>query len=332
MAAPRAFYRPDHNHGLKGAVEITHAVGAQPLPEGYKPPTPVHDPDVSPADTSKGVVFGSDGERADYLRGMYRGAACFLVCGGPSVQFSPLRLLERRGVLIAAVNNAGAAVVRPHVWFSCDAQHQFHEAIWRDPQIMKLTKLKYTSEKHKWAGSRRSRPVIHRWNGKEYVETNDRPADCPNVWGYMHADFKHQKWNPAKYFDEPLPPWGANHREHDPEDKGDFKSVMLVAPWLLRWLGVKTIYLVGCDFRMTKERQYGFDEAGKPDRNNGLYGWLNRRFTEVAPHMPAAGIEIFNCTVGGHLTAFPRMTLEDAIRRALAEFPAEIHTRGHYRT
>lgn len=317
MLAPPIFFRP----GSSPAVVIA-------------PPTPVHDPDAdSVPETGRGVLFEPrSGKSADWMKGAFQGSHCFLICGGPSVEWSPLQMLQRRGVLTASVNNVGATVVRPHLWFSCDAQNRFHEAIWRDPAVMKFTKLKYASEAHKWAGGKKqSPPIIQTWNGTEFVPTSDRPADCPNVWGYLHTDFKHHPWAAERFFTDPLPSWGSSHKDNDPRGDSWHKSVMLVAIWMLRWLGIATIYLVGCDFSMTEERQYAFDEKARVAPNNGLYAWLNDRFAELAPHLPAAGLSIINCTVGGKLKPFPRLTLEEAVDRATAVIPRSIHTRGQYK-
>lgn len=324
MGAPPIFYRPGVNRETEKTV--------------FAPAVVPSDPDAGPAElsqppkTDRGVLFDPiTGSSADCLKGMYRGIPCFLVCGGPSVEWSPLPLLRRRGILTASVNNVAATVIRPHLWFSCDAQNRFSETIWRDPAIMKFAKLKYCSEGHKWAGSKRQKPPhLSRWDGAQFSQINDRPADCPNVWGYLHTDFKHHPWNPETFFTQPLPSWGSSDKSNDPRGDSWHKSVMLVAIWLLRWLGVSTIYLLGCDFRMTEERPYAFDEAAKASSNNGLYTWLNDRFGELVPHLPAAGLQIVNCTVGGKLAHFPRLSLEEAVSRATALIPFKAHTRGQY--
>ncbi len=68
------------------------------------------------------------------LEGMFNGRAAFLICGGPSLNKHDLNLLDRRGVLTFAVNNA-AAVVRPNLWTCVDNPANFCEAIWSDPAI-----------------------------------------------------------------------------------------------------------------------------------------------------------------------------------------------------
>lgn len=291
----------------------------------------VANPDHGNTDLSRAPVYAADGTPASCLHNRYKGEAVFLVCGGPSLLLSPLALLNQRGICVAAVNNVAATNIRPHLWFSCDPQYNFHEIIWRDPAVMKFTKLKYTSSKHKWAGSKNGRPHLHRWDGSGFVPSHLTPADCPNTWGYYHADFKTQPWNPATYFTSPLPSWGSSTTENDPDGKSWHKSVLLVTLWMLYWLGFRTINLLSCDFSMSKDKQYAFPEDGREGPNNELYRWLDRRFSELAPHLPALGVEIVNCTVGGSLTAFPRRTLEEAVSLVVGKLPREIVTKGHYR-
>lgn len=323
MTRPAVFFNPVAN---EPAREFVPAVVPSD-PDSGPPET------APPPKTDRGVLFNPrTGESADSFKGTFRGASCFLVCGGPSADWSPLQMLARRGLLTASVNNVGATVIRPDLWFCCDAQWRFSEAIWRDPGVMKFAKLKYTSNRHKWAGAKKqSPPELQGWNGKEFVPLDITPEACPNVWGYLHTDFKHHPWDAAKFFTNPLPSWGSSDKVNDPKGDSWHKSVMLVAFWLLRWMGVATIYLVGCDFRMREDQPYAFDEIAKSDANNGLFAWLNDRFAELVPHLPAAGLEIINCTVAGKLKPFPRMTLEDAIDRATAAMPKTIHTRGQYK-
>ena len=125
--------------------------------------------------------------------------------------------------------------------------------------------------------------------------------------------------------------WGSNATENDPDGKSWHKSVLLVTFWMLKWLGFSKINLVGCDFNMPPDKPYAFDEKGRGDTNNELFRWLDRRFTELAPHLPDAGVEIVNCTVGGKLTAFRRESLEAAVNQAVAGWPDKVVTAGHYR-
>ena len=64
---------------------------------------------------------------------------------------------------------------------------------------------------------------------------------------------------------------------------------MLVALRLLHYLGFRTVYLIGADFKMTPEQGHAFDEARSAEsvrHNNVLYDSLNRRFEALRDHFP----------------------------------------------
>lgn len=75
--------------------------------------------------------------RAAPLGGIYRGQSVFLVCSGPSLSGHDLSLLQQRGIVSLAVNNA-ATIIRPQLWVSVDDPGNFCDAIWRDPGIWKF--------------------------------------------------------------------------------------------------------------------------------------------------------------------------------------------------
>ena len=75
------------------------------------------------------------------LADLYRGAGCFLILAGPSLKELPLELLKKRGVITMTINNGVAAFpegVRPHLWTFTDKPQKFHDAIWKDPGILKF--------------------------------------------------------------------------------------------------------------------------------------------------------------------------------------------------
>jgi len=269
------------------------------------------------------VLFTREDRPADFMRGAFVNEAVFLLGGGPSLARQNLSLLDQRGLLVAAMNH-GAAVHRPHLWFTVDPQTQFAESLWRDPACMKFTKRKYIARN------------IHGWNESlgQYTElVGAQPRKLSNVWGFEHADFGMQPWDPANFLTSKLPPWGSDKPETDPEGKNWHKSVMLSTLWLLHWLGFRRVYLLGCDFKQKPKQPYAFDEhvtVGKCAGNNRLFDWLNRRFTEIAPHCRDRGFAIVNCTPGGYLTAFPRLPFEDAVQIEASRVP-ELRTKGHYR-
>ena len=267
------------------------------------------------------VMFTRDDEPADFLRNTFAGASCFLVCGGPSLNDIDLTLLNQRGVVTAAVNNVAATHVRPHLWFVCDMTAQFSEVIWRDPGIMKFTKRKYLDER------------VRTWDAgrMEFVKSSFVPRKLPNCWGYQHT----KGWNAETFLDDELPTWGVNSKEMDPDGHGEHFSIMLVAVWLLYWLGFRTLFLLGCDFRMHERKPYAFEQSygsASVGSNNSLYAWLRRRFRELAPHFTQRGYRVYNCNPKSRLDAFKRIRFEDGLEMALDGFPAHARTEGHYRS
>lgn len=262
-----------------------------------------------------GLLFDPAERPADYMSGMFRGAGCFLVCGGPSLLKVNLDLLDKRGIVTAAVNH-GAAIIRPQLWIMCDSQNRFDYSLWHDPAVMKFTKQKYLYD------------TLKQFQNGAIQPTRVFPRDLANVWGYKHC----HGWNADTFLTQPLPTWGTAKAEEDP-DGGTHKSVMLIALRLLYWLGFRRVYILGADFKMKADNPYGFREnvpEGRVSGNNELYAWLNRRFAELRPHFRKYGYEVFNCTEGGKLEAFERLPLASAIERELTNV-REIHTEGYYR-
>lgn len=109
---------------------------------------------------------------------------------------------------------------------------------------------------------------------------------------------------------------------------------MYVALRLLFYLGVRRLYLLGCDFRMKKGSQnYAFEQDrsdGSVNGNNSSYRVLNVRLKHLVPYFTKEGYEIFNCTPDSGLTAFPYVPYEDAIVDACARMPEKINTAGMY--
>lgn len=282
------------------------------------------EPQTKPYDPPEvtGFLVNSRGEPADNLRELYAGRSCFLLCGGPSLREMDLSPLRQFGVLTAAVNNA-AVVFRPHLWFCVDKPGHFQKAILHDPGIWKFTKRNL------------SRVQSREWNGQYngqgepcYVPTGIMARHLPNFWFFEHSD----DFSPNNFLTRDKPTWGTVAKT-DPEGRGT-RSCMLPAIRILYWLGIRTIYLLGCDFNMTPDQTYAFDER-KDQRacttNNNTYDRLNRWFRELLPHFAQYGLGVYNCTPGGELHAFPRIDFHEAVQNATAEMPDEMQTRGMYK-
>jgi len=109
---------------------------------------------------------------------------------------------------------------------------------------------------------------------------------------------------------------------------------MLAGLRILFYLGVRTLYLLGCDFKMQHgTANYAFEQdrsRSSVNGNNKTFDALNTRFRELLPSFEREGFRVFNCTPNSGLTAFPSMRYEDAIDSALRKFPRQIVTAGMY--
>ena len=120
----------------------------------------------------------------------------------------------------------------------------------------------------------------------------------------------------------------------DPLDNKGARSVMLVAIRLLFHLGVRTIYLLGCDFRMEHGgRNYAFDQWRSDkavDSNNRKYDVLNDRLAALLPYFKKEGLQIVNCTPDSGLRVFPFVEYEKAVAAVRDGFPQWVVTEGRY--
>lgn len=263
------------------------------------------------------MLFTRDGHNV-FLGDMYRGQSAFLVCGGPSLKTHDLDLLNSRGVLTFAVNNA-AAVVRPNLWCCVDDPTHFADAIWYDPGITKFVPLCHM-EKH----------FMVRDDHGELVKSRQVVGDMPAVLGYRrNENFVADQWLHEDTFN-----WGNHGKQVDSQGNKGSRSVMYVALRMLYFLGIRRIFLIGCDFKMTYgEKNYAFTQDRSESSvkgNNSIYRILNDRLSQLTPHFIDVGLEIWNCTPESGLTAFPHKSYEDAIAEATSLIPSKVETDGLY--
>jgi hypothetical protein len=263
------------------------------------------------------LLFTPDGHNA-FLGDMYRGRAAFLLCGGPSLLSHDLGRLRERGVLSCAVNNA-AAVFRPHLWIMVDEPANFCDGVWRDPAILKFVPLPQILK-----------PIYRRDEAERLVPSAAAAADMPAVFGFrVNEDFVAERW-----LYESTVNWGNNGARVDAYGNRGSRSVMYAALRLLFVLGVRRLYLLGCDFRMQEgAANYAFPQDRSPASvrgNNYTYRVLNARLQQLRPHFEREGYQVFNCTPGSGLTVFPFLPFDEAVAEATAAFPATMNTAGMY--
>ena len=251
------------------------------------------------------------------LGGFYKGRSAFLVLSGPSLNNVDLTQLDRRGIVTMGVNNSWT-VHRPTLWTCVDDPGRFIDTGWKDPGVLKFV------------------PVCH-WGRRLRIQAVDgtmrdsayRVAQMPSVLFFRRSNhFDHER-----FLTGDTVPWGNDPKSTDSLGIKGKRSVMLVALRLLHHLGFRTVYLLGCDFRMAADHKYAFDEtreAAAIKHNNVLYDSLIRRFEALLPHFEKHRFRVVNCSPGSGLGVFERMTYEDAVAAASAECSKPINTQGWY--
>lgn len=289
--------------------------------EQRKPPDnkaqPAQNPEQAPVVRVKSMVYNRHDDPADHLADQFHGASCILACGGPSLAEMDLSPLSQRGVFVAAISQVAATHIRPQAWFSVDQCKTYHAAIWRDPAIMK-----FVARQHRHKGDEARVPL----NIKGEWTLDELTSQCPNVWYYQRGD----EWDLQSFLDRPYAMWRTT--EEVGKDRGK-KSVMLVALRLLYWLGFRSVFIIGADFLMQTHRQYAF-AATKGERacrsNNKAYDALNIAFHRLRPILESRGMNVYNATTGGRLTAFDRVPFSEAVNSCRARFPKTIDVTGLY--
>lgn len=271
---------------------------------------------VAGPDAPKAIVSWC-GRPASALVHHLRGAPVFLVCGGPSLNTLDLSLLERRGVVVAAVNQSAATHVRPRFWICGDPPRKFHPAIWQDPGIIKFSRRDESRT-----------PITLDWGpgdggGWQVKQAGRMARHFPNVWFWERG----YGFEPHDFLRLPRISWGKDF------GKRGTRNVMFPALRILYLMGARTVYLIGADFHMRKHDSYAFAEH-KDQRsagtNNNTYGLLNRCFHELRPHFEAADFRVFNATPGSHLDAFPHIDYHAAIESVVAGVQPVTSVTGMY--
>lgn len=251
------------------------------------------------------------------LRDMLAGGAAFLVCGGPSLKQIDMSALSRRGVFSLGVNNvAGMAPVNAFV--CSDPPLKFHNGIFQDPSIMKFLPLP------KMNGSRAK--MRHKIGDKFYW-LDKQVGDCPNVWGFQRRSWMMPD---QTFFTDQAAAWGNLDEGLRRFGQPKTACTMLIALRLLYYLGARTVFLLGCDFRMNPllplDGNYAFSENRDEDAirsNNDQFRIIQEWLTELMPWFLRFGFKVYNCSESSSLRAFPFIEFDRAMDITLREFPSE---------
>jgi hypothetical protein len=262
------------------------------------------------------MFFTQEGATA-HLEGMYRGRACFLIGGGPSLATHDLEQLRKAGCLTFGLNNS-AKVFRPDLWTCVDDPGRFLYSVWQDPRIMKLVPMAHF-KKNLWTS-------CFVGGQPQWRRAGTTVGDMPNVWGFR----RNEKFAAHRFLTENTINWGCH------KDFGGCRSVMIAAMRLMWELGIRTVYLLGVDMKMTQERGYAFDEGRSPNavRNNEhTYArMLSEYFPKLKPEFDAHGYKVYNCNPDSCRGIFPHKPFAECVAEANAAIgdTARERTEGMY--
>lgn len=262
------------------------------------------------------MVYNRDGLPIP-INSMYRGASAFLLCSGPSLGEIDPDVFQRAGVLSMAVNNV-PSIVRPNMWVYVDSPSKWVEQAWLDPSIMKFVPIKHMNKPFKITTEKGN-----------LVNSNKTIGELANVYGYH----RNAEFHADRFLNESTFSWGCAAEVADDVGAVGIRSVMLVAVKMLYFLGVSTIYLVGCDWHMTEDKPYAFPQAKERDavqRNNGLYRVIGARLRRLQPHLQRAGCQVYNTTPQSKLDVFPHIPLQQALKEATGHIKSTVITAGRY--
>jgi hypothetical protein len=240
--------------------------------------------------------FTREGSQLNLL-GHYRGGSIFIICNGPSFAALDHDKLRLPGIMTYGMNN-GAATFRPNFWTCVDDPSRFLKSIWADPSIMKFVPQAHFEKK-----------LFDSIDGK-WQMTKTKVGECPNVVGYR----RNEKFMAERFLFEDTINWG-NHKDY-----GGGRSVMLPVIRICFLLGFRKVYLLGCDFNMSEEYTYHFDEQrakGAVNCNRSTYNRLkDEYFPQLKPIFDEVGFEVYNCNPNSGLKVFPHVSFDDAVAEA----------------
>lgn len=242
------------------------------------------------------VCFRADGSPYECTN-MFLGSSVFVVCNGPSFLDIDSDRLRLPGIVTFGMNN-GAQQFRPNLWASIDAPYRFMSSIWCDPTIKKFVPV----------GNLASRIFNHETGRLAAV----RVGECPNVIAFRRND----KFDARTWLSKDSINWG-NAKEF-----GGGRSVLLVVIRLCFLLGFRNVYLVGCDFNMSRQKKYWFPESRTPRaiaNNEYSYEQMKRYFSALRPLFLRNGFHVWNTSRTSKLNVFPFKDFNDAIAEAVVD-------------
>lgn len=234
--------------------------------------------------TSKDLFRDALDETVGWLqsdRARRGGSQCFLIGRGWSATADRLKRIKSLGIPTAAINNYSRDF-RPDIWITGDPPNYFGRWIWEDVRVQKFIP---------WETQKIECP-------KEDVDRPKRtPLDQPNVHYYHHVT----NIDAENFLMTPYAAWGTT--AYGPDDKdhphGGVRSSMIAAIRILYDLGVRTIYLLGCDFTPHEHPDpYYFSD-------------LETQLKALIPVLERGGMTIYQTNPDAYLRCFPIVPFDE---------------------
>jgi hypothetical protein len=231
--------------------------------------------------------------------------AAFLVCGGPSLSTLDIEQLRGRGICSLAVNNA-AGYAPVTAWTFSDPQYKFHHGCFLDPKLITFAPTPKLGKHLR---------IKHPDYPDGFTFTDMRLADCPNTWGYgrrtlldtdsfLTTDYAH--WG-----------WGGKQGE---DRSFSALNTMFCGLRLVHYMGARTIYLLGVDFKKEPDAFY----AWKQEKGGGGAWKKSARLMErLKPHLEHHGVKVFNCNPTSALEVFAHTPYNEALTACRYPVPEE---------
>lgn len=263
--------------------------------------------------------FGRGKEEVNFSNLFYSPSrtSAFLVLSGPSLREYDLNLVKDSNILSMGVNNSWS-VFTPDLWLCVDPPRKFLSSGWTNPRIMKF--VPETIAKN---------TIRRKESGGEFISLSTEARETPNTYTFK----RNSSFNHETFLVEPTINWGQTGKKKDSLGLKGSRSVMLAAIKLLYVLGIRDIYLLGCDFHMDVDKKYAFEEnrgKGAIRGNNRSYGIMAKRLKAMENHFEEQGLSVYNCNKKSALEVFPYRSIHTALNNQKILNPPDVDTEGWY--
>lgn len=220
------------------------------------------------------------------VKGTHEGERCFVVGCGPSLLFSDLDMIKDE--FSFGVN----ALIK-----------SFDKTVWR-PSVYGVTD-KYGYEAFR--ESIESHSELNVWVAEDIDKVFSLPdwikVFPTNLFDYRMYFNNSRRICKIAFSDDP---YAAVYPAY---------SVVFAMMQFAVYMGFKEIYLLGCDCNYKQEKQHFITFEHRNNVVTSVGEKMILVHTEFRKFADAHGVKVVNCTRGGMLEAYPRMTLEEVLGR-----------------